>query len=105
MDLSQPERLVIFGLGVPVLAIVVTVTTYFQSKIMTPPSQPGDQSAQMTQMMNLYMPLLMGYLAFSFASGLALYFVTSNLVTIAQYAAMGKVNWSNLIPGRKPSVN
>jgi len=105
MDLSQPERLYIFGFGVPVLAIIVTITTFFQSRVMTPPSQPGDQSAQMTQMMNLYMPLLMGYLAFSFASGLALYFVTSNLVTIGQYAAMGKVNWSSLLPGRKPSAS
>ncbi len=105
MDLSQPERLYIFGFGVPVLAIIVVISTYFQSRVMSPPSQPGDQSAQMTQMMNLYMPLLMGYLAFSFASGLALYFVASNLVTIGQYAAMGKVNLSNLIPGRKPSAS
>jgi hypothetical protein len=52
----------------------------------------------MAQAMNLYMPLLMGYLALTFASGLALYFVTSNVVTIAQYAAMGKVEWSNLLP-------
>lgn len=105
MDLSQPERLVLFGIGIPVLAVVVVVTTYFQSRLMTPPSQPGEQGAQMTQMMNLYMPLLMGYLALTFASGLALYFVASNLVTIGQYAAMGKLNWSNLIPGRKASAS
>ena len=105
MDLSQPERLNIFGFGVPVLAVIVVITTYFQSRLMTPPSQPGDQGAQMTKMMNLYMPLLMGYLAFSFASGLALYFVTSNLVTIGQYAVMGKLNWSNLMPWQKPSTN
>jgi YidC/Oxa1 family membrane protein insertase len=43
----------------------------------------------MTQAMNLYMPLFMGYLALTFASGLALYFVASNLVTIGQYALMG----------------
>lgn len=74
------------------------VTTYVQSKLMTPVSQPGDQGAQMTQAMNLYMPLFMGYLALTFASGLALYFVASNLVTIAQYALMGKLNWDNLLP-------
>jgi len=34
----------------------------------------------------------------TFASGLALYFVTSNLVTIGQYALMGKLNWNNLVP-------
>ncbi len=101
MDLSQPERANIFGISVPVLAIVVMVTTYLQSKLMTPAAQPGDQGAQMTQAMNLYMPLLMGYLALTFASGLSLYFITTNLVTILQYAAMGKLNWKNLIPRRK----
>ena len=104
MNLSQPERLYIFGIGIPVLAIIVLVTTYMQSKLMTPPSQPGDQGAQMSQMMNLYMPLFMGYLALTFASGLSLYFITSNLVTIGQYAAMGKLNWSNLLPGKKASA-
>jgi YidC/Oxa1 family membrane protein insertase len=99
MNLSQPERFYIFGIGIPILAIVVVVTTFMQSKLMTPPSQPGEQGAQMAQAMNLYMPLLMGYLALTFASGLSLYFVTSNVVTIAQYAAMGKVEWSNLLPG------
>jgi YidC/Oxa1 family membrane protein insertase len=100
MDLSQPERLNVFGFPIPVLAIVVVITTFLQSRLMTPTSQPGDQGAQMTQMMTLYMPLLMGYLAYSFASGLALYFVTSNLVTIIQYAAMGRLDWRNLIPRR-----
>ena len=101
MDLSQPERFYIFGFGVPILAIVVVLTTFVQSRLMTPPSQPGEQGAQMTQMMNLYMPLLMGYLALTFASGLAIYFVTSNLVTIVQYAAMGRLDWSNLLPARR----
>jgi YidC/Oxa1 family membrane protein insertase len=99
MNLSQPERFYIFGIGIPVLAIVVVITTFMQSKLMTPPSQPGEQGAQMAQAMNLYMPLLMGYLALTFASGLSLYFVASNVVTIAQYAAMGKVEWKNLLPG------
>jgi YidC/Oxa1 family membrane protein insertase len=101
MDLSQPERLYVFGYGIPVLAIIVLITTFFQSRLITPPSQPGEQGAQMTQMMNLYMPLLMGYLALTFAAGLALYFVTSNVITILQYAFMGKANWKNLNPFKK----
>jgi YidC/Oxa1 family membrane protein insertase len=100
MNLGQPERLYLFGLsfGIPILAVLVLVTTYMQSKLMTPVSQPGEQGAQMTQAMNLYMPLFMGYLALTFASGLALYFVASNMVTIVQYALMGKLNWNNLLP-------
>ena len=101
MDLSQPERLYVLGYGIPVLAIIVLITTFFQSRLITPPSQPGEQGAQMTQMMNLYMPLLMGYLALTFAAGLALYFVTSNVITILQYAFMGKANWKNLNPFKK----
>jgi len=104
MNLGQPERLNILGIGVPVLAILVLITTYLQSKLMTPAAQPGDQSAQVSQMMNLYMPLFMGYLAYTLASGLALYFVVSNLVSIAQYAFMGKLNWNNLLPKRKTSA-
>ncbi len=80
------------------LAIIVVITTYIQSKLMTPPAQPGEQGAQMTQAMNLYMPFLMGWLAYSFSSGLALYFIVSNIFTIGQYAAMGKVEWRNLLP-------
>jgi YidC/Oxa1 family membrane protein insertase len=98
MNLSQPERVYILGVGIPVLAIIVLATTYLQSKLMTPPAQPGEQGAQMTQAMNLYMPLFMGYLALTFASGLSLYFVTSNLVTIGQYALLGKLNWNNVLP-------
>ena len=101
MDLSQPERLYIFGFGVPVLAIIVLITTYLQSQLMTPAGQSGDQGAQMSKMMNLYMPLLMGWLALTFASGLALYFVVSNLVTIFQYALMGKLDWSNVLFWKK----
>ncbi len=99
MNLSQPERLVLFGFGIPTLAVLVVITTFLQSKLMTPPSQPGQQGAQMTQAMNIYMPLLMGYLAYTFASGLSLYFITSNIASVIQYAAMGKVNWRNLLPG------
>jgi YidC/Oxa1 family membrane protein insertase len=103
MDLSQPERLNLpfLSFGIPILAIVVVVTTYLQSKLMTPTAQPGEQGAQMTQAMNLYMPFLMGYLALTFASGLSLYFVASNLVTIIQYALMGKLDWKNLMPGKR----
>jgi len=99
MNLSQPERIYLFGFGIPLLAVIVVITTFLQSKLMTPASQPGQQGAQMTQAMNIYMPLLMGYLAYSFASGLSIYFITSNVASIVQYASMGKVNWRNILPG------
>ncbi|RLD07809.1 MAG: protein translocase component YidC [Chloroflexi bacterium] len=101
MDLGRPESINVFGFALPTLAIIVVITSYIQSKLMTPPSNPGDQGAAMGNMMAIYMPFLMGYFAMTFASGLALYFIVSNLLGIAQYAMMGKANWSNLIPGKK----
>jgi len=107
MNLGQPERLLIPGIpfGIPVLAIVVVITTYFQSRLMIPPTQGDQQANMMMGMMNVYMPFLMGWLALTLASGLSIYFVASNVVTIGQYALLGKVNWNNLIPGRgKPAA-
>lgn len=107
MDLSLPEKdILLFGLGfgLPILAVIVVVTSYLQTKLMTPPSSgPTDQSAQMSKMMGMYMPIFMGWLAYSFSSGLALYFVVSNLATILQYAIMGKLDWRNLLPQRARS--
>jgi YidC/Oxa1 family membrane protein insertase len=103
MDLSQPEKdfgITIAGFGIPILAILVVGTTFLQSKLMTPPSTTGEQGANMGRAMNLYMPLFMGYLAYSFPSGLALYFVTSNVVGILQYGFMGRLDWRNLLPSR-----
>jgi YidC/Oxa1 family membrane protein insertase len=106
MNLGLPEvsspLFYIGTFGVPIMTIIVVITTYLQSKLMTPPpSNPGDQGAQMSKMMNLYMPILMGWITYSLASGLALYFIVSNILGIAQYAMMGNIHWSNLLPKRK----
>ncbi|MCG2784628.1 MAG: YidC/Oxa1 family membrane protein insertase [Anaerolineae bacterium] len=107
MNLGQPERILTdilpFG-GLPTLAIIVGLTTYIQTKLTVMPSaSPNDQSAQMTQMMGIYMPLMLFWFSLNFASGLAVYFIASNLAGIAQYAALGKVNWRNLLNfGGKP---
>lgn len=104
MNLGQPDLINIPGLpfGIPILAVIVLATTYIQGKLITPaPTNSKDQSAQMMGTMNLMMPFMMGYLALTLASGLSLYFVASNLIGIAQYAILGKANWSNLLPSKK----
>jgi YidC/Oxa1 family membrane protein insertase len=105
MNLGQPERVYAFGLAIPFLAIIVAITTYIQSKVTMPATtNPKDQGAMMSKMMTLYMPFLLGYFALTFASGLSVYFIVGNLIGIAQYALLGKVNWSALLPGKKPAV-
>jgi YidC/Oxa1 family membrane protein insertase len=105
MNLGQPERIYMFGVGIPLLAIIVAITTYVQSKVTMPASpNPNDQGAMMNKMMALYMPLLLGYFALTFASGLSIYFIAGNLIGIAQYALLGKVNWRAIIPGYKPDT-
>ncbi len=97
MDLGRPERLPVAGIEIPVLAIVVVITSWLSTKLMTPPSGDGGQGAQMSQMMGIYMPLLLGYFAYQYSAGLALYFVVSNVLQIIQSAAMGKVNWRQVL--------
>ncbi len=100
MDLGRPESIQILGFALPTLAIIVAITTYIQSKLTMPTStNPNDQSAQMSSMMSIYMPLLLGWFALNFASGISVYFIVSNLLGIVQYAATGRANWSNLLPG------
>jgi YidC/Oxa1 family membrane protein insertase len=100
MNLGSPESVHILGYAIPTLAVVVALTTYVQSKLTMPAStNPNDQSAQMSGMMSIYMPLMLGWFALNFASGIAVYFITSNALGIIQYAATGRANWSNLLPG------
>ncbi len=105
MNLGQPERVYLLGFGIPFLAIVAAVTTYIQSKVTLPPStNPNDQSAMMNRSMTLMMPLMIGWFSLTYASGLSVYFIISNLVGIAQYALLGKVHWEALLPGKRQEL-
>lgn len=97
MDLSQPDRVYIPGIpfGIPVLAIFVVITSFLQNKLISP-SGGDPQANQATGMMNIYMPLLMGWFAYSLSSGLALYFAISNVISLIQYAALGKYKLKDL---------
>jgi YidC/Oxa1 family membrane protein insertase len=104
-DLGLPERTTLFGFAIPILAIIVGLTTYVQTKLTMPPSaDPNDQAAQTSKMMGLYMPVMLFFFSLNYASGLAVYFITSNLLAIAQYSMMGRVNWRNLLPGGQSQV-
>ena len=105
MDLGLPERTLLLGFSIPILALIVGLTTYVQTKLTMPPSaDPNDQAAQTSKMMGLYMPVMLFFFSLNYASGLAVYFITSNLLAIVQYSLMGRVNWRNLLPGGQNQI-
>jgi YidC/Oxa1 family membrane protein insertase len=76
------------------LILLVVATGYWQQKIMTPASSSGqsdNQMAGMSQSMMYTMPLMFGFFALSFAAGLSIYFIISNLVGVLQYWGLNKL--------------
>jgi YidC/Oxa1 family membrane protein insertase len=90
------SRFLWLDLGYPdttyVLPILVVATTWLQQKMAaSKPSSTDSQAASMSQSMQITMPLMFGFITLNLASGLAVYFVISNLVGIAtQYFISGK---------------
>ncbi|MGQ0720500.1 MAG: membrane protein insertase YidC [Candidatus Eiseniibacteriota bacterium] len=86
-DLSQPDVLFhlpvaipFIGTGISLLPIIMGVTSFFQSKAtMVDPSQKA---------LMYMMPIMMTFIFFTMPSGLVLYWLMSNLFTIAQKALM-----------------
>lgn len=71
----------------PFLLPVIMVISMLIAQRMTP--QMGMDPAQQ-RMMNVMMPLMMGFLFFKLAAGLNLYYAESNLISIAQQAVMNR---------------
>ncbi len=87
LDLALPDRWLL-------LPILVGGTQWVVQKMTTLPSVDPKQQAQ-SQMMLWMMPLMFAFLTLSFPSGLALYWVTSNVISIVmQYFVTG---WGGLI--------
>ena len=91
-DLSAPDPvhiLNLFGLipwdppsllGLGVLGLLLGITMYFQFKLQPAQADPAQQ-----QMMSI-MPWMMMFVMSPFASGLLIYWITSNCLTMAQQA-------------------
>ncbi|MFC1983524.1 YidC/Oxa1 family membrane protein insertase [Chloroflexota bacterium] len=87
LNLAVPDRLLI-------LPILVGTTMWVQQKMVTPSAtDPRQQSA--STMMLWMMPIMFTFLSLQFPSGLALYWVTSNAISIViQYFVAG---WGGLV--------
>jgi YidC/Oxa1 family membrane protein insertase len=80
-DLSIPETI-----PIRVLPLTMMITGYIQQK-MTPSTSPDPAQ----QRMMMLMPLMMGFLFWSVSSGLVLYWLTGNVVGIAQQWIMNRM--------------
>ena len=92
LDLAIPNTL---------LAILVGGTMWLQQKMVMPTSADPKQQAQ-SRMMLWMMPLMFGFFCLTFPSGLALYWLVSNLISVVvQYYVTG---WGALVPSanRRP---
>jgi YidC/Oxa1 family membrane protein insertase len=81
-DLSVPDRLMVGGIGIPVLTLLMGATMFVQ-QWMTP--QQGDPNQQRMMMV---MPLVFTFMFISFPAGLVLYWLVNNVLTIGQQYAM-----------------
>src|SRR3990172_992329 len=88
LDLGKPDPFFI-------LPVMVGVSTWVQSKMSTF-STADPQQESMNRMTTSMMPLMLGYTTVLFPSGLALYWVISNVIGVAvQYFVTG---WGGLAP-------
>ena len=97
LNLAQPDSYFI-------LPVLVAASMYVLQKMSTVPSTDPQQQS-MSKMMIWMMPLMFGFLTLMFPSGLALFWVVSNIVGIVtQYFITG---WGSLFvraPARAPQV-
>jgi len=90
LDLGLPDR-------TPVLPLLVGVSMWALQRMSTPSSSDPRQQ-QTNQMMLWFMPLFFILLTFQFPSGLALYWVVSNLLGMVIQGSI--TGWGNLLPRR-----
>lgn len=94
LNLGEPDRYF-------VLPALVVVTSWLSQRILSPPAT-DERSAAMTQQMQIMMPLLFGFISISYASGLSIYFIISNLITMLQYIVIRRGGLEGLL-GRDKS--
>jgi YidC/Oxa1 family membrane protein insertase len=95
LDLATPDRFLL-------LPILVGSTMWVQQKMVMPAAADPRQQAQ-SQMMLWMMPIMFAFLTTQFPSGLALYWVISNIISvIIQYRVTG---WGGLLSAaaKKPA--
>ncbi len=92
-DLSAPDRLFSFDMsipfmtppyGIPVLTIVMGATMFLQQKMSPPPGDPAQAKIMM------FLPLIFTVIFINFSSGLVLYWLINNILSISQQYYISK---------------
>jgi YidC/Oxa1 family membrane protein insertase len=84
-DLSAPESLQIFGIGVPVMVLLMAATMVYQT--WTAPNPSADPAQQKMMMI---MPVVFAgmFIVFPMPAGLVLYWLINNIISIVQQLYM-----------------
>jgi YidC/Oxa1 family membrane protein insertase len=86
-DLSAPDRLLSFNFtiplmtppyGIPVLTIVMGASMFLQQKMSPPPGDPTQAK------MMMFMPIFFTFIFINFPSGLVLYWLVNNILSMVQ---------------------
>lgn len=100
-EAPTPPSNPIYALALPLLVMVTTYIQFKFSQAQMGTNKPDNntqddgggmasQMQNMTQSMGTIMPIMFGFISLSLSVGLSVYFITSNLVGIAQYSPAGK---------------
>ncbi len=92
-DLSAPDRLFHFGFkvpmmtppyGIPVLTIIMGASMFLQQKMSPPPGDPTQAK------MMMFMPIFFTFIFINFPSGLVLYWLFNNILSMGQQYYISK---------------
>ncbi len=94
MDMGQPD-------GTFIMAVLVGASTWVQQRMTTPSRAPADSQQQsMNNTMLWMMPLMFAFFTLQFPSGLALYWVATNVIGVVLqdfYMGPGEFDWRRII--------
>jgi len=95
-DLSAPESLQLFGIGVPIMVLLMAASMVYQT--WTTPMPSADPSQQKMMMI---MPLVFAgmFIIFPMPAGLVLYWLVNNIISIIQQLYMRNANKGSVYVG------
>jgi len=95
-DLSQPDRLLHLGLDLAVFRVeylnvlpIAMVVLWILQQMGMP--KPADEQAARMQKMMMFMPIVFGFMLYSYAAGLSLYMITTSGCSILEQKVIKKL--------------